>query len=86
MPLDDLRLYSLAESAERLRVTEDWLLKRLRGRQISGHKSGRTWTMSAGDIRAAIEFMAIPAIVPKPDPHGLSPRSRRYLQRRGGAR
>lgn len=83
MTSDELRLYSIAEVTELLHVTEDWLLKRLRGRQIPGHKSGRQWTMSASDIQAAIDFMAVPAIVPKPDPHGLSYGSRRRLQRRG---
>lgn len=79
---DPLRLYSLGEAADMLHVTEDWLVKRLRSRTLPGHKSGRRWTMSAGDIEAAIDAMAVPAITPAPDPSGLSPRSRRYLERR----
>ncbi|WP_040815097.1 helix-turn-helix domain-containing protein [Nocardia concava] len=55
---DDLRLYTLAETAARLHVTEDWLTKRVRARQLPARKSGRNWTFSADDIRAAIEAMA----------------------------
>lgn len=58
---DDPRLYTLAEAAERLHVTVDWLTKRVRARQLPGRKSGRTWTFSADDIRAAIAAMAVPA-------------------------
>ncbi|WP_433658082.1 helix-turn-helix domain-containing protein [Nocardia sp. CA-128927] len=84
-PIDELRLYTVSEAAERLRVTEDWLLKRLRARRLPGRKSGRNWTMSADDIRVSIESMAVPAIVVKPDPSGLTPTSRRRANRRAGA-
>ncbi len=83
MTLDELRLYSVAEAAELLHVTEDWYLKRLRARKLPGHKSGRTWTLSVEDIQAAKGAMAVPAIAPKPDPAGLTPTSRRRLSRRG---
>ncbi|WP_054812075.1 helix-turn-helix domain-containing protein [Nocardia arizonensis] len=56
--VDELRLYTLPEVAERLHVTEDWLTKRLRDGRLSGRKSGVKWTMSAADIRAAIDSMA----------------------------
>lgn len=56
--VDELRLYTLPEVAERLHVTEDWLTKRLRDGRLSGRKSGIKWTMSAADIRAAIDSMA----------------------------
>ncbi|WP_280441050.1 hypothetical protein [Nocardia brasiliensis] len=82
---DELRLYSLAEVGELLHVSEDWLLKRLRARRLPGRKSGRDWTMSADDIKVTIEIMAVPAIVVKPDPAGLTPTSRRRANRRAGA-
>ena len=56
--VDELRLYTLPEVAERLHVTEDWLTKRLRDGRLSGRKSGIKWTMSAADIRDAIDSMA----------------------------
>lgn len=59
--VDELRLYTLPEVAERLHVTEDWLTKRLRDGRLSGRKSGIKWTMSAADIRDAIEVMKPPA-------------------------
>lgn len=86
MTVDELRLYTLAEAAAMLHVTEDWYVKRLRARKLPGHKSGRDWTLSVEDIQAAKELMAVPAIVPKPDSAGLTPTSRRRLARRGGAR
>jgi len=55
---DDLRLYTLAEVAERLHVTEDWLLKRVRSRAVPARRSARKWTFAADDIRAAIDYMA----------------------------
>ncbi|WP_280189693.1 MULTISPECIES: helix-turn-helix domain-containing protein [Nocardia] len=58
---DELRLYTLSETAERLHVTEDWLLKRVRERRLPARRSGRYWTFSAADIRDAIDAMAVPA-------------------------
>ncbi|MFD3748378.1 helix-turn-helix domain-containing protein [Nocardia sp. NPDC058633] len=55
--VDELRLYTLDDVAERLHVTEDWLTKRLRDGRLSGRKSGYRWTMSAADIRDAIDKM-----------------------------
>ncbi|MGY4098084.1 helix-turn-helix domain-containing protein [Nocardia sp. R16R-3T] len=55
----ELRLYTLAETAERLHVTEDWLIKRVRSRRLSARRSGRKWTFSAADILAAIDSMAV---------------------------
>ncbi len=81
MTLDELRLYSVAEAAELLRVTEDWYLKRLRARKLPGRKSGRIWTLAVEDIQAAKDAMAVAAIAPKPDPAGLTPTSRRRLVR-----
>lgn len=63
---DELRLYTLRETAERLHVTEDWLTKRVRARLLPARKSGRDWTFAADDIRAAIEAMAVPASAETP--------------------
>lgn len=77
------RLYTTAQAAELLAVTEDWYLKQLRARKLPARKAGKYWRVAEEDIQAAIDSMAVPAFTPKKDPSGLSPRSRRSL--RGGA-
>ncbi|MGW5377488.1 helix-turn-helix domain-containing protein [Nocardia sp. NPDC003999] len=57
----ELQLYSLADTAKMLRVSEDWLTKRVRARKIPARRTGRKWSFSAEDIRAAHEFLAVPA-------------------------
>lgn len=86
MSENTIRLLTLAESADQLQCTQDWLLKKLRARQIPGRKRGRTWMMAPADIEAAIESMAMPAIAAAPDPAGLTRTSRRrHNRRRAGA-
>ncbi|MBF5002524.1 helix-turn-helix domain-containing protein [Nocardia sp. BSTN01] len=80
--LPDLRLYTVPEVAEILHVTEVWVIRQLRARKLPGRKVSRQWFLTRGDIEAAIESMARPAIAPKPDPAGLSRGSRRALNRR----
>lgn len=46
-------LYTVAEAAKSLLVTEDWLIKQLRARKLPGRKVGRTWRMAPADIEAA---------------------------------
>jgi excisionase family DNA binding protein len=82
----ELRLYTVAEAAELLRVSENWYLKRLRDRRLPGRKAGRRWALSAADIRVAQESMAVPAIPVAADPAGLTPTSRRRLRRGRTAR
>lgn len=77
-----VRLHTVAEAAEQLQCTEDWLLKKLRARAVPGRKRGRTWMMAPADIEAAIESMAMPAIAAAPDPAGLTRTSRRRHTRR----
>ncbi|WP_306365504.1 helix-turn-helix domain-containing protein [Nocardia sp. CC227C] len=72
---DELRLYTLSETAERLHVTEDWLKKRVRSGRIPGRKSGRVWTFAPDDIRAAIAAMAPTSAAD----------ANRHLQGEGGA-
>lgn len=76
-----IRLYTVPEAADQLRVTEDWLIKKLRARQIPGRKVGRTWRMAPADVEAAVEQMAMPAIAVA-DPAGLTRTSRRRHTRR----
>ncbi|WP_280452381.1 helix-turn-helix domain-containing protein [Nocardia cyriacigeorgica] len=64
--VDELRLYTMSETAERLHVTEDWLLKRVRSGRLPARKSGRVWTFSADDIRTAIRLMAVPVPAESP--------------------
>lgn len=75
-------LYTVAEAAAKLQIKERWYLKRLRDRQLPGHKVGRNWRVTEDDMRAAVESMAVPAIVPVPDPAGLTPTSRRRVNAR----
>lgn len=77
-------LLTLSEAAAILRVTESWLTKQLRSRALPGRKICRQWRMTTGDIEQAIELMASPAIVAKPDPFGLTRTSRRRANRRAG--
>jgi excisionase family DNA binding protein len=81
----DLKLFTLEEAAELLHVTESWYMRQLRNRQLPGRKVARKWMLTRSDIEAAIEQMASPAIVAKPDPAGLTRTSRRRLSRHGGA-
>ncbi|MGW6335255.1 helix-turn-helix domain-containing protein [Nocardia rhamnosiphila] len=76
----ELRLYTVAEAADMLRVSENWLLKRLRDRRLPGRKAGRRWALSARDIRVAQESMAVPAFPVVVDPAGLTPTSRRRFR------
>ncbi|WP_171048441.1 helix-turn-helix domain-containing protein [Nocardia cyriacigeorgica] len=78
----DLRLYDLTEAAAILRVTESWLMRQLRDRRLAGRKVARRWMLTEDDLRAAIDGMASPAVAPRPDPAGLTPTSRRRLNRR----
>lgn len=80
--LEDLRLYTAAEAAEALGVTETWLLKQLRERSLPGRKVARSWKLTRGDIAEAIEIMARPATAPRKDPAGLTRRARHNLTRR----
>lgn len=82
----ELRLYTVAEAAALLQVSESWYLKRLRDRRLPGRKAGRRWALSAADIRVAQESMAVPAFPVVADPAGLSPTSRRRLRRGRTAR
>lgn len=76
------RLMTVAEGATRLGQTEAWYLRQLRGRHLPGHKIGRKWMLSEGDIRDAIELCAIAATPRQVDPAGLTPTSRRRANRR----
>lgn len=43
-----------------------------------GHKHGRTWMLTDGDVNAIVERMAVPAHdLDLPHPSGLSPNSRK---------
>ena len=79
-----IRLFTVAEAAQQLRVTEDWLRKKLTARALPGRKVGRTWMLAPVDIEAAVESMAMPAIAAV-DPAGLTPTSRRRHNRRRAA-
>jgi excisionase family DNA binding protein len=74
------RLYTTEEAAARLQVTHDWYMKQLRARKLPARKAGKFWRVAEEDIAAAIEMMAVPAVVPQKDPAGLTPRSRRRLR------
>ncbi|KZM68093.1 hypothetical protein [Nocardia terpenica] len=64
-------------------ASEDWLIRRLRKKQIRGRWTGREWRMTASDMAALVEFMANgPAAPAVPDVTGLTAASRRRLERR----
>ncbi|WP_221273553.1 helix-turn-helix domain-containing protein [Prescottella equi] len=73
--------YTVAEAAAKLGITEAWYLRQLRARNLPGHKLGRQWRLTDDDIAQALELTAQPAS-PRPVlPAGLTPTSRRQLDR-----
>ncbi|WP_040853776.1 hypothetical protein [Nocardia niigatensis] len=82
----ETRTHALDYAADRIGAPSiDWLLRRLRRRELPGRLVGRTWRMTDSDIARSIELLARPAIVVVPDPAGLTPASRRRLNRRRSA-
>ncbi|MEU6582786.1 DNA-binding protein [Nocardia sp. NPDC046763] len=82
----EMRTHSIEYAAEQIGAPSvDWLLRRLRRRELPGRQVGRNWRMTDGDIARSIELLARPAIVAVPDPAGLTPGSRRRLTRRRSA-
>ncbi|WP_125458760.1 DNA-binding protein [Rhodococcus sp. 1168] len=74
--------FPVAEGAERLGVTEGWYLTQLRARKLPGHKIANRWRLTDDDVAQALQLTAVPAIAPVADPAGLTPGSRRRLERR----
>lgn len=72
---------SVAHAAQRLGVPEGWYTTQLRAGKLPGHKLGRTWRITEEDLRGALELTSRPARVVSPDPAGLTPGSRRRLER-----
>ena len=73
--------FDVAEGAVRLGVTTDWYMRQLRARKLPGHKIGRTWRLTDDDLTKALELTAIAANPTHTDPAGLTPGSRRRLNR-----
>ncbi|ORL06443.1 helix-turn-helix domain-containing protein [Prescottella equi] len=74
--------YTVADAATKLGVTEAWYLRQLRAQKLPGHKLGRRWRLTDDDIAQALALTAVPA-APRPvDPAGLTPTSRRQVDRR----
>lgn len=77
-------LYALAEAAEILGVSEEWLRAQLRARRFAGLKRAGRWAMTEGQIEAAIDEMSTEARERvQPSPAGLArgSRFRRRIQR-----
>lgn len=72
---------SVADAAKRLGVLEGWYATQLRAGKLPGHKLGRTWRITEEDLRGALELTSRPARAVAPDPAGLTPGSRRRLER-----
>lgn len=87
--LPAVRLYTVAEAVELMkgRPAEKFeverYMRRLRAGEFPGHRDGRQWVLTLGDIEKAVEVMAVPASVPVPDAAGLTRTSRRRLTRGG---
>ena len=70
-------IYSLAEAAEQLGVSEAWLRSKLRDYTFAGMKRAGRWAMTEAQLEAAVEAMSTEARpAPEPSPTGLSSRSR----------
>ncbi|MDJ0413813.1 excisionase family DNA-binding protein [Rhodococcus opacus] len=73
--------FPVSEGARRLGVTEDWYLRQLRAKKLPGHKIGRTWRLTDSDVLQALDLTYQPADPVLPDAWGLTPTSRRRLNR-----
>lgn len=80
MTTTETTTYPVGEGARRLGQTEDWYLRRLRAKELPGHKIGRKWRLTESDIAAALDITASQAVNrPRPDATGLRAGSRRHL-------
>ncbi|MBF6328762.1 hypothetical protein [Nocardia transvalensis] len=84
MTPDEVETFPLAFVVEKTGVpSEDWLRRRLNARQIPGRRAGREWRMTLSDMAALVEYMATgPSRPVTTDSTGLTPASRRRLERR----
>ncbi|WP_322544451.1 helix-turn-helix domain-containing protein [Rhodococcoides fascians] len=73
--------FDVAEGAARLGVSTDWYMRQLRARKLPGHKLGNRWRLTNEDVERALELTAIAANPTHTDPAGLTPGSRRRLNR-----
>ncbi|MFI7172328.1 helix-turn-helix domain-containing protein [Rhodococcoides fascians] len=73
--------FDVAEGAARLGVSTDWYMRQLRARKLPGHKLGNRWRLTNEDVERALELTAIAANPSHTDPAGLTPGSRRRLNR-----
>lgn len=70
-------LYSLAEAAESLDVSTEWLRSKLYDHTFAGVKVAGRWRMTEEQIEAAIAAMSTTARpAPEPSPAGLPARSK----------
>jgi excisionase family DNA binding protein len=76
------RVYTVDEAAEILHVTRDWLARRLNEKKLPGRKFGRRWLLTDADLQAALDNAYSAPTTPRPDPSGLSPRSRKAQRRK----
>lgn len=75
---------SVAEAAKRLGVKEGWYATQLRARKLPGHKMGNRWRLTEDDLQTALKLTAVAANPTYADPAGLTPGSRRRLNRGTG--
>jgi hypothetical protein len=80
------KIYTLAEAAEKLGMTERYLTDQLCSRRCAAMKRGRHWAMTEPQILAAIDAMSTEVRPPPdpPNPLGITPASLR--RRQGGQR
>lgn len=83
MTIDD-PIYTIADAAELLGVSESFLRSQLRRRRFAGYKPAGKWLMRESQIRAAMDLMSTDAEPETASRAGLAPRSR--LRRRIHAR
>ncbi|MDV6230862.1 MerR family transcriptional regulator [Rhodococcus cercidiphylli] len=73
--------FDVEVGAQRLGVSTDWYLRQLRARKLPGHKLGNRWRLTDDDLAKALELTAVAANPTAADPAGLTPGSRRRLNR-----
>lgn len=73
--------FDVEVGAQRLGVTKGWYMNQLRARKLPGHKLGNRWRLTDDDVQKALELTATKAHPTHTDPAGLTPGSRRRINR-----
>lgn len=75
-------IYNLAQCAEYLQCSHEWLRQQLRARAFAALKVAGRWQMTETQLRAALDTLStVPREPERPNPSGLSRRSKLHRRR-----